>query len=114
MNGYELVERLRCDLIEHAVFDLDVEHLASMNSIGVEQVPTLVPEDDRLIVVTKRDGPNQSLVAQVVQGGVPDPCDRAVYRCSGRPLLVGAGRVAGQQVQVATRVQPAFGAEMTT
>jgi hypothetical protein len=52
----------RIELLEAAI--------VSLSAIGVEQVPALVREDDGLVVFAERDGPNQTLIAQVVQGVV--------------------------------------------
>lgn len=41
--------------------------LVALSAISVEQVPALVREDDCLVVFAKRDGPNQTFDAQVVQ-----------------------------------------------
>jgi hypothetical protein len=47
------------ELLEAARFTLP--------AIGVEEVPALVREDDRLVMFAQRDGPNQTFVAQVVK-----------------------------------------------
>ena len=39
----------------------------ALSAIGVEQVPALVREDDRMVMFAKRDGPNQTFLTQVVQ-----------------------------------------------
>ena len=37
--------------------------LVALSAIGIEQVTTLVREDDRLVVFAERNGPDQTLVA---------------------------------------------------
>jgi hypothetical protein len=44
--------------------------LVALTAIGIEHVPALFREDDRLVAFSKRDGPNQPFVTQVIQSVV--------------------------------------------